>query len=74
MAADNYNVGRFNLEGIAPAPKGIPQIEVTFEVDENNVLKVTAVDKQGGKEQMFVQDLTKNLSDDDIERMIKTAE
>ncbi|KAL6120858.1 hypothetical protein NUSPORA_02337 [Nucleospora cyclopteri] len=73
-SSDNYHVGQFNLEGISAAPKGVPQIEVTFDVDENNILKVTAVDKKSGSEQIFVQDLTKNLSDSDIERMTKVAE
>ncbi|ORD94433.1 HSP7B [Enterospora canceri] len=73
-SCDNYNVGEFNLDGIAPARKGEPKIEVSVEVDENNLLKVTARDLNTKNEQMFVQNLSKNLSDDDIERMKKVAE
>lgn len=73
-AADNYHVGQFNLEGIAPARKGEPQIEVTFEVDANNILTVKAVDKKTNSEKIFVQNMTSNLSDEDIEKMKKVAE
>ncbi|ELA41071.1 uncharacterized protein VICG_01864 [Vittaforma corneae ATCC 50505] len=74
QSADNYLVGRFVLSGITPAPKGVPQIEITFEVDANNVLKVTAVDKSTGNKQCFVKNMSQHLSDSDIERMKKEAE
>lgn len=74
QSADNYLVGRFVLSGITPAPKGVPQIEITFEVDANNVLKVTAVDKSTGNKQCFVKNMSQHLSDNDIERMKKEAE
>lgn len=73
-SSDNYLIGRFTLSGIAPAPRHVPQIEVTFEVDHNNILKVTAVDKGSGSKQCFVKNMTNQLSDSDIERMKKEAE
>ena len=72
--SDNKLLGTFNLEGIAPAPRGIPQIEVSLEIDANGILKVTAVDKGTGKEQSISITDSGNLSKDDIERMKKDAE
>ena len=72
QSADNYQIGRFVLFGITPAPRGVPQIEITFEVDANNVLKVTAVHKSTGSKQCFVKNMTQHLSD--IERMKSEAE
>jgi len=74
MSADYYHVGRFVLSGIAPAPRGVPQIEITFEVDANNVMNVTACDKSTGNKQCFVLNMSRNLSETDIERMKKEAE
>lgn len=71
---DNKLLGTFNLEGIAPAPRGIPQIEVTFDIDANGILKVTAVDKGTGKEQSISITDSGNLSKEDIEKMKKDAE
>lgn len=71
---DNKLLGTFNLEGIAPAPRGIPQIEVTFDIDANGILKVTAVDKGTGKEQSISITNSGNLSKEDIEKMKKDAE
>ena len=72
--SDNKLLGTFNLEGIAPAPRGIPQIEVTFDIDANGILKVTAVDKGTGKEQSISITDSGNLSKEDIEKMKKDAE
>ena len=72
--SDNKLLGTFNLEGIAPAPRGIPQIEVTFDIDANGILKVTAVDKGTGKEQSISITNSGNLSKEDIEKMKKDAE
>ncbi len=74
MANDNKSLGRFVLDGIPPAPRGIPQIEVTFDVDSNGVLKVTAKDKSTGKEQSIRIEANSGLSEADIERMKKEAE
>ncbi len=74
MAADNKSLGRFVLDGIPPAPRGMPQIEVTFDVDSNGVLNVTARDKATGKEQSIRIEATSGLSDADIERMKQEAE
>jgi molecular chaperone DnaK len=74
MAAHNKLLGQFNLEGIAPAPRGLPQIEVTFDVDANGILHVSAKDKATGKEQKITIQASGGLSDDDIEKMIKEAE
>lgn len=74
MAADNKNLGQFNLEGIAPAPRGVPQIEVTFDIDANGLVNVSAADKATGKEQAIRIEASGGLSDDDIERMVKDAE
>jgi molecular chaperone DnaK len=74
MAADNKSLGRFSLDGIAPAPRGIPQIEVTFNIDANGILHVTAKDKGTGKEQSITISNSGNLSKDDIEKAQKEAE
>lgn len=74
MATDNKSLGRFVLDGIPPAPRGVPQVEVTFDVDSNGVLNVTAKDKATGKGQSIRIEATSGLSDDDIERMKKEAE
>jgi molecular chaperone DnaK len=74
MANDNKSLGKFVLDGIPPAPRGVPQVEVTFDVDSNGVLKVTAKDKATGKEQSIRIEASSGLSEDDIERMKKEAE
>lgn len=74
MAADNKSLGRFILEGIPPAPRGIPQVEVTFDIDANGILNVKAKDKASGKEQSIRIEASSGLSKDDIERMKKDAE
>lgn len=74
MAKDNKQVGIFHLDGIAPAPRGIPQIEVTFDMDANGILTVTAVDKATNKEQHITIESKGGLSDEEIERMKKEAE
>ena len=74
MAADNKSLGRFVLDGIAPAPRGIPQVEVTFDVDANGILSVKAKDKATGKEQSIRIEASSGLSADDIEKMKKDAE
>ncbi len=74
MANDNKSLGKFVLDGIPPAPRGVPQIEVTFDVDSNGVLKVTAKDKATGKEQSIRIEASSGLSEADIERMKKEAE
>ena len=74
MAADNKHLGQFNLEGIAPAPRGVPQIEVTFDIDANGIVKVSAKDKATGKEQEIRIQASGGLEDDDIERMVQDAE
>ncbi len=74
MAADNKSLGRFILEGIPPAPRGVPQIEVTFDIDANGILNVKAKDKATGKEQSIRIEASSGLSKDDIERMKKDAE
>ena len=73
MFNDNKLLGQFNLDGIAPAPRGIPQIQVTFDIDSNGVLKVTAKDKGTGKEQNITITNSSGLSDEEIERMVKEA-
>ncbi|MGQ9458124.1 MAG: molecular chaperone DnaK, partial [Anaerolineae bacterium] len=73
MAADNMTLGRFNLEGIPPAPRGVPQIEVTFDIDANGILNVSARDKATGKEQRITITATTNLSKEDVDRMIREA-
>jgi len=74
MAADNMTLGRFRLEGIPPAPRGVPQIEVTFDIDANGILNVSARDKATGKEQKITITASTNLDKEDIERMIRDAE
>ena len=74
MASDNRSLGRFILEGIAPAPRGIPQVEVTFGIDANGILHVKAMDKGTGKEQKITITSSSGLSDADIEKMKKDAE
>ena len=74
MFNDNKVLGEFNLDGIPPAPRGVPQVEVTFDVDSNGVLKVTAKDKATGKEQSIRIEANSGLSEADIERMKKEAE
>ncbi len=74
LAADNKPLGRFILDGIPPAPRGVPQVEVTFDVDSNGVLNVTAKDKSTNKEQSIRIEANSGLSEEDIERMKKDAE
>ena len=74
MAADNKELGNFQLTGIAPARRGQPQIEVTFDIDSNGIVNVTAKDKATGKEQTIVIQNSNGLSDDEIDRMVKEAE
>ena len=75
MAKDNHVLGKFDLTGIPPAPRGVPQIEVTFEIDVNGILKVTAEDKgTGNKNNIVINSNTNRLSPDEIERMIKDSE
>ena len=74
MANDNKELGRFQLDGIAPAPRGIPQIEVTFDIDANGIVNVKAIDKGTGKTQSVTITSSTNLSDDDIDRAVKEAE
>ncbi|HRI77541.1 MAG TPA: molecular chaperone DnaK [Alphaproteobacteria bacterium] len=74
MAADNKLLGQFDLVGIPPAPRGIPQIEVTFDIDANGIVHVSAKDKATGKEQQIRIQASGGLSDDDIKRMVKDAE
>mgnify|MGYP002153708194 FL=1 len=75
MTKDNHLLGKFDLTGIPPAPRGVPQIEVTFEIDVNGILKVTAEDKgTGTKNEIVIQNDNNRLSPEDIERMINDAE
>lgn len=74
MAADNKSLGEFDLVGIPPAPRGVPQIEVSFDIDADGILHVSAKDKATGKEQRIVIQSSGGLSKDDIERMVKDAE
>ena len=73
MAADNKELGQFNLEGIPPAPRGVPQIDVTFDIDANGIVGVSAKDKGTGKEQKITISADGGLSDEDIERMVREA-
>ncbi len=73
-AADNTTLGRFSLDGIAPAPRGIPQIEVTFDIDANGIVNVTALDKGTGKEQHVTITSSTNMCKEDIEKAVKEAE
>ena len=74
MATDNKILGNFELVGIAPAPRGVPQIEVTFDIDANGIVNVSAKDKGTGKEQKIQIQASGGLSDDEIEKMVKEAE
>ncbi len=74
LARDNKSLGRFRLEGIAPAPRGVPQIEVTFDIDANGILHVTARDKATGREQKITITASSGLSKDEVERMVREAE
>ncbi|WP_298643588.1 molecular chaperone DnaK [uncultured Cardiobacterium sp.] len=74
QASGNKSLGRFDLSGIEPAPRGMPQIEVSFDIDANGILNVTAKDKKTGKEQSIIIKGNSGLSDDEVERMIKDAE
>ncbi|MEO4044389.1 molecular chaperone DnaK [Hoeflea sp. CAU 1731] len=74
MAADNKMLGQFDLVGLPPAPRGVPQIEVTFDIDANGIVNVSAKDKGTGKEQQIRIQASGGLSDDDIEQMVKDAE
>src|SRR5262249_14832273 len=74
MASDNKSLGRFILDGIPPAPRGVPQIEVTFDIDASGILHVTAKDKASGKEQSIKISGSTGLSKDEVERMTKEAE
>jgi len=74
MAADNKSIGRFQLSGIPPAPRGVPQIEVTFDIDANGILNVSARDKATGKEQKIIIQPSSGLTEDEIQRMVKEAE
>jgi molecular chaperone DnaK len=74
LARDNKSLGRFHLEGIAPAPRGVPQIEVTFDIDANGILNVTASDKATGREQKITITASSGLSKDEVDRMVREAE
>ena len=74
MAAGNTTLGRFSLDGIAPAPRGVPQIEVTFDIDANGIVNVTATDKGTGKEQHITITSSTNMSQEDIDRAVREAE
>jgi molecular chaperone DnaK len=74
MATENKSLGRFILDGILPAPRGVPQVEVTFDIDANGILNVSAKDKATGKEQKIVIQSSSGLSDAEIQRMVKDAE
>ncbi|HZV58362.1 MAG TPA: Hsp70 family protein, partial [Sphingobium sp.] len=74
MAADNKLLGQFDLVGIPPAPRGVPQIEVTFDIDANGIVNVSAKDKGTGKEQQIKIQASGGLNDADIEQMVKDAE
>ena len=73
MAADNISLGRFNLEGIPPAPRGVPQVQVTFDIDANGILNVSAQDKATGKQQQITITATTNLSEREIEDLVREA-
>lgn len=75
LTKDNHKLGQFNLEGIPPAPRGVPQIEVSFDIDENGVLNVSATDKSGGKSHNITITNDKGrLSQEEIEKLVKEAE
>jgi molecular chaperone DnaK len=73
MAGDNMSLGRFRLDGIPPAPRGMPQIDVTFDIDANGILNVTAKDKASGKEQKVTITASTNLNKGDIDRMVRES-
>ncbi|PKN93361.1 MAG: molecular chaperone DnaK [Chloroflexi bacterium HGW-Chloroflexi-6] len=73
MAGDNMSLGRFRLDGIPPAPRGVPQVEVTFDIDANGILHVTAKDKASGKEQKITVTASTNLNKQDIDKMVQEA-
>jgi molecular chaperone DnaK len=73
LAGDNMSLGRFRLDGIPPAPRGMPQVEVTFDIDANGILHVTAKDKAAGKEQKVAITASTNLDKGDIDRMVQEA-
>merc|ERR1712213_124730 len=75
MTKDNHMLGKFDLTGIPPAPRGVPQIEVTFDIDANGILNVSAVDKSSGKqEKITITNDKGRLSNEDIEKMVADAE
>jgi molecular chaperone DnaK len=74
MASENKSLGHFRLEGIAPAPRGVPQIEVTFDIDANGILNVTAKDKATGRQQKITITASSGLSKDEVERLVREAE
>ena len=74
MAKDNKEIGRFDLSDIPPAPRGVPQIEVAFDIDADGILHVSAKDKQSGKEQKIRIEAKSGLTDDEIQRKVKEAE
>jgi molecular chaperone DnaK len=74
MASDNRTLGKFVLDGIPPAPRGVPQVEVSFDIDANGIVHVTAKDKGTGKEQQIRIQASGGLSDNDIDKMVKEAE
>jgi len=74
MAKDNKTIGRFHLDGLPPSPRGVPQVEVTFDIDANGILHVSAKDKATGKEQKIRIEASSGLSKEEIETMKKEAE
>ena len=74
MAKDNKTIGRFHLDGIPPAPRGVPQIEVTFDIDANGIIKVSALDKATNKSQDIRIEASSGLTEEEIEKMKKDAE
>src|SRR5439155_9088999 len=74
LVRNNNSLGRFHLEGIPPAPRGVPQIEVTFDIDANGILNVTARDKATGREQKITITASSGLSKEEVERMVREAE
>ena len=74
MALDNRTIGKFQLTGMPPAPRGVPQVEVTFDIDANGILHVSAKDKATGKEQKIRIEASSGLGDKDIDKMVKEAE